>query len=264
MHKVNVLGVSIDPLRLDEMLASIQNTIAAGQRALVAHVNATGLCLACEHAWLRQFFNQADLVFCDGMGVKLAARLLGYHIPERYTLADWMWRLIDVLACNNHSLYLLGNPPGVPERAAQRLKAKCSGLTIAGTQHGFFDKTPGSAENEAVLDQINHLKPDILMVGMGMPLQERWLNENWPRLDVNVAVTCGALFEYIAGDLPRGPRWMTDHYLEWLARLLISPRRYGKRYLRDNPVFLYRVLMQKFHKDRYCNLTVDASQETKP
>ena len=97
-----------------------------------------------------------------------------------------------------------------------------------------------------MVEYINRIQPDILLVGFGMPLQEKWLSKNWDSLDVKIAITCGALFEYLSGDLKRGPRWMTDHYLEWLARMIISPRRYYKRYLRDNPLFLYRILKQKY------------------
>ena len=82
-----------------------------------------------------------------------------------------------------------------------------------------------------------------------MPVQERWLDENWPRLQVKVAITCGALFEYLAGDLPRGPQWMTQNYLEWLARLAISPRRYAGRYLRDIPLFVWRLVGQKMNPE---------------
>ena len=78
-----------------------------------------------------------------------------------------------------------------------------------------------------------------------MPVQERWLIENWSGLKANVAITCGALFEYLSGDLPRGPRWMTQIYLDWLARLMISPRRYAWRYFRDLPFFTYRIAKQK-------------------
>ncbi len=81
-----------------------------------------------------------------------------------------------------------------------------------------------------MIEAINACQPNMLLVGFGMPVQEGWLNENWPRLNVNVAITCGALFEYLSGDLPRGPHWMTQNYLEWLARLAISPRRYAGRY----------------------------------
>ena len=119
-------------------------------------------------------------------------------------------------------------------------------LLISGTQHGYFNKNPGDIENSNVVEIINRAQPDILLVGFGMPLQEKWLSENRESLNVKIAITCGALFEYLSGDLKRGPRWMTEHYLEWLARMIISPRRYYKRYLRDNPIFLFRIIKQKF------------------
>lgn len=246
MCKVNVLGVGIDPLPLDEMLGCIMQTIANNRRALVAHANITGLNLAYEQDWLRAFFNHCDLVYCDGMGVVVGARWLGKRLPERYTLADWVWLLAEGAARQNASLYLLGNPPGVAERAAENLQKRFSALRIAGAQDGFFEKTPGCSENEAIIEQINTAEANILLVGMGMPLQERWLMENWDQLGVNVAITCGALFEYLSGDLPRGPHWMTQHFLEWLARLFISPRRYAWRYMRDLPLFTYRIAKQKF------------------
>jgi len=120
---------------------------------------------------------------------------------------------------------------------------------VVGTAQGFFNKSPGNPESEAVLEQINQARPNILLVGFGMPVQEQWLKDNWGCIQANVAMTCGALFEYVAGDLKRGPAWMTDHYLEWLARLLISPRRYTRRYVRDNPLFLYHIFKQRFSGD---------------
>jgi N-acetylglucosaminyldiphosphoundecaprenol N-acetyl-beta-D-mannosaminyltransferase len=244
MDKAIVLGVGIDTLTLDGVLDRIQAAASGSGRMLIAHANITGLNLAYEQPWLRDFYNHCDLVYCDGMGIQLAARWSGKPIPERFTLADWVWQLAG-LAAGRFSLYLIGNPPGVAERAARALQAGCPGLQIAGTQHGFFDKSPGDAENEAAIAAINACQPNILLVGFGMPIQERWLYENWPRLKVNVAITCGALFEYLAGDLKRGPRWMTQNYLEWLARLVISPRRYWRRYLGDNVYFLMWIMRQK-------------------
>lgn len=245
MPKIEIFGVQIDAIRLEDLLAALDGTIASGSRALVSHVNVTGLNLAYEQAWLRNFYNTCDWVFCDGMGVLLGARLLGNGIPERFTLADWVWSLAEMSSRNGYSLYLLGNPPGVAQRAASVLQSRFPELQIAGTHHGFFNKDSENRENQAVLEGINTACPDILLVGFGMPLQERWLGENWPQLNVRAAITCGALFEYLSGDLPRGPRWMTENYLEWLARILISPRRYARRYLRDIPLFLFRILKQK-------------------
>jgi N-acetylglucosaminyldiphosphoundecaprenol N-acetyl-beta-D-mannosaminyltransferase len=242
MDKVTILGVGVDAISLAGLLGRVQTAASSEGHFLISHVNITGLNLAYERPWLRDFYNRCDLIYCDGMGVQLAARWIGTRLPERFTLADWVWQLAGRAAKSRFSLYLLGNPPGVAEKAAEKLTMGCPGLQIAGTQHGYFDKTAGQAENEAVIEAINACQPNVLLVGFGMPLQESWLNENWPRLKVNVAITCGALFEYLAGDLPRGPQWMTQNYLEWLARLAISPQRYTRRYLRDIPLFLIRVL----------------------
>ena len=251
MSKANVLGVYIDCVRLEQVLALIRSAIQAQRRLLITHAHVMGLNIAYEQDWFRHFLNNADLVYCDGMGVKLGGQLLGYDIPKRLTLADWMYPLADMVRAEGFSFFFLGNPPGSAEKAAVRLQALYPGLKIVGIHHGYFEKTPGSPENEAVVAQINTAQPDILLVGFGMPAQERWLAENWERLEARVAITCGALFEYIAGELPRGPRWMTEHYLEWLARMLISPRRYTRRYMMDNPRFLYRLLKQKFLGDPF-------------
>ena len=245
--KINLIGVGVDSLSRNTLLGKLNEAIEGGSRLLVAHANLHGLNLAYEQPWLRDFYNQADLVYCDGMGVKLGARLVGGKIQERYTLADWIWDIAGLSAEKGFRLFLLGNPPGAAEKAAQNLRGRYPMLQIAGVQHGYFEKSASSSENEAVVARINQLQPDILLVGFGMPVQECWLDQNWPRLNVCVAITCGALFEYLAGDLKRGPRWMTDHYLEWLARLLISPRRYMGRYLRDIPLFFYRLTKQRLN-----------------
>jgi N-acetylglucosaminyldiphosphoundecaprenol N-acetyl-beta-D-mannosaminyltransferase len=245
MEAIHLLGVRIHALTLDQLLAIIETTVKAERRAIVANVNVHALNLAYERPWFRDFLNQSQVVFCDGFGVKWAARLVGQHLPERITYADWTWRLAELAQVRDLTLFFLGARPGVAERAADRLKQRCPKLRVLGVQHGFFDKTPGSPENEAVLRAINAVRPNILVLGLGMPLQERWLLENWERVEAGVALTGGAVFDYISEAVQRGPRWMTDHGLEWLARLLIEPRRLWKRYLIGNPLFLIRVLRQR-------------------
>ena len=90
--------------------------------------------------------------------------------------------------------------------------------------------------------------PDILIVGFGMPLQERWLMQNWENLDARVALTGGAVFDYVSGEVRRGPRVLTDNGFEWLARFLIEPGRLWRRYLVGNPLFLWRVLQQRLRR----------------
>jgi N-acetylglucosaminyldiphosphoundecaprenol N-acetyl-beta-D-mannosaminyltransferase len=245
MKKVNLLGVKIDALSLDQMLAIISQTNLRDERKMIMHANLMAVNMAYENPWYREILNSADLLFCDGMGLQLGARFLGDDIPERFTLADWMWKLAPLASEKNFSFFLLGNPPGVAQKAAENLRDANPNLRIAGIRHGYFDKTKGHVENKEVVDVINASGANILMIGFGMPLQEQWLFENWPQLNVNIAITCGALFEYLSGDLKRGPDWMTQNYMEWLARIIISPKRYIRRYLLDLPKFAYRVLKQK-------------------
>ena len=247
-QKVGLLGVEVDSLTQAEVLQRIVDAVRRDERLLIAHANLRGLNLAFEQPWLRQFYRRADIVYCDGMGVALGARLTKQRLKARFTLADWAWPLAEAAVDAKARLFLLGSPPGVAEAAARRLQVVHPNICIAGVQHGYFSMQTDGPENLAVVSRINASKPHILLVGFGMPLQERWLDENWDRLQVNVAITCGALFEYLSGDLKRGPRWMTDHYLEWLARIIISPRRYSLRYFYDIPVFFYRTMRQRFNE----------------
>jgi N-acetylglucosaminyldiphosphoundecaprenol N-acetyl-beta-D-mannosaminyltransferase len=234
--------VGVDPLTVGELHAEIEHLVRGGERGLVLNVNAHCLNLCYENPKLRDFMNGARVVFCDGAGVMLAARILGRRIPERITYADWIWQLADLAAARGFSLYLLGARPGVAREAARRLQERYPDLEIADARHGYFDH---GARSAAVVEEINAASPDILLVGLGMPLQERWLMENWQRLDVRVALTGGAVFDYASGRLRRGPRLLRENGFEWLARLLGEPRRLWRRYLLGNPLFLLRVLRQR-------------------
>jgi N-acetylglucosaminyldiphosphoundecaprenol N-acetyl-beta-D-mannosaminyltransferase len=140
-------------------------------------------------------------------------------------------------------MFFLGAEPTVAEIAAFQLRERYPNLNIVGTHHGFFDKEFNSRENNDLIEYINSLHPNILILGMGMPIQEHWLMENWDRLNANIALTGGAVFDYISGELNRAPRWMTDNGLEWLGRLAIEPGRLWTRYIIGNPKFIWRVFI---------------------
>ncbi len=244
----NLIGAKLTLLDWHSLLRTVVDVALSQHKVLVASGNVFSFNLAYEKPWFREFLNRADIVRLEGEGLRWGARILGYSTPSRIVFADWIWDLAGMAAEQGLSFFLLGSRPGVADKAAERLRERFPNLRIVGTHHGYFDKTPGSAENEAVIAQINAAKPNILFVGFGMPLQERWLEENWHRLDVNVAFTCGALFDYVSGELRRAPKWMNDHGLEWLGRLIIEPRRLWRRYLIGNPLFLWRVLKQRLRQ----------------
>ncbi len=242
---VEILGVPVTPLRVADLHAWMDARLQSNQRAVIPNVNAHALNLAYAHPWLRDFFRRAPLVFCDGAGVILAARILGRRIPERITYADWMWQLAEHASARAYRLYFLGARPGVAEEAARALTRRFPALQVVGCQHGFFDRSPGSPENGRIVAEINRLNVDILVLGMGMPLQERWLMENWPNLTARLGLTGGAVFDYISGRVRRAPDWMNRRGLEWLGRLWIEPARLWQRYLIGNPLFLLRVFAQR-------------------
>jgi len=245
-EEVRILGVKVDSLAVDELDAALERLVRCEQHSLILHVNVHCLNLSQHNAWLPNVLNSASIVFCDGAGVMLGARILGKRIEQRIPITEWIWKLASLAELQGFTLFVLGGRPSIGEEAAARLKQQYPRLRRVGTHHGYFDKTPGSLENEKVITMINASKPDILIVGFGMPLQERWLMENWERLDVKVALTGGAIIDRVAGRVRRGPRWMIDNGLEWLSRLAIEPRRLWKRYLIGNPVFLLRVLRERF------------------
>jgi N-acetylglucosaminyldiphosphoundecaprenol N-acetyl-beta-D-mannosaminyltransferase len=246
MAPIEILGVMIHPVTLQRLLDITTLALHRHQRMIIAYVNVHAMNLAYRLPWFRSFLNNSDIVFCDGFGVKWGARLLGHHIPQRFTPPDWIDQLAAIAAREGFSMFLLGARPGVAEKAAAQLRDRAPGLRISGTHHGFFDKNPGSAENAAVAQAINAAQPDILLIGFGMPMQERWLLENWQNVQATIALPVGAAFDYLSGEVRRGPRWMTDNGLEWLARLVIEPRRLWQRYIIGNPLFLWRVVRQRF------------------
>lgn len=248
-RRIRILGVGVDLVGVEELnreiLRLVRGARGSGRREPVLNVNVHCLNLAYRDPELRRALEEAPLVFCDGAGVALGARLLGLPRPERITYADWMWSLAGFAAREGLSVYLLGSRPGVATEAAARLRSHHPALEVAGTAHGYFDKTPGRPENEAVLDAVVAADPDILVVGLGMPLQELWLSENRDRLGEGVSLAGGAAFDYVSGRLRRGPRLLTDNGFEWLARLLVEPARLWRRYLLGNPLFIARVLRER-------------------
>jgi N-acetylglucosaminyldiphosphoundecaprenol N-acetyl-beta-D-mannosaminyltransferase len=240
-------GVPVHPVPLHAAVAWMVRRIEERQPTVVLYANVHGINLAQMDARLAATYRQADLVFCDGQGVRLGARLLGCHLPERYTPPDWIDILAQQCAERHYRMFLLGTETTIVEHAAQRLRARFPGLEVA-THHGFFN--PHDAENMAVRERINAFAPHVLLVGMSMPRQEHWIQENAPFLQADITLAVGALFDYLAERVPRGPRWLTDHGFEWVCRLWFEPRRLWRRYLLGNPRFLWMIIRERLRRLR--------------
>ncbi len=242
----NLLGVSINLLTMAELNYLIAKAVERKAKWIIANHNLNSLYIYHQNSEMRDFYNNADFVHIDGMALVLLGKFLGIPCKRKHrvTYADWVWTLMAEAAQQDWRIMYLGSKPGVAGKGAKVLKDKYSNLHIE-TIHGYFNPSPDSLENKAVLEEINTYQPHILMVGMGMPRQEQWILENIQNINTNAILPSGACIDYVAGAVKTPPRWMGKVSLEWLYRLITEPRRLWKRYLIE-PWFIARLFFKTF------------------
>lgn len=215
---VDVLGFRVAPLTLAEVVSRIWQLVAL-QRGQIVTANAEILYTATTDAGLAQTIHQAELVIADGMGVVWAARLLGQQLPERVGGYDVLHALCQTATGRGLRVYLLGGAHGVADVAAARLSQLYPELFVAGTHHGYFAESEGSA----LVQEIRRCRPDFLFVALGLR-GERWIYEHKDMLPCP-AMQVGGSFDILAGRAVRAPRWMQRSGLEWAFRLYKEPKR---------------------------------------
>ena len=246
MDKINILGIQVDVIDQPQLLAEIDRLAAAQRPALVNNVNVNACNIAYADPEFREILNGSEVVFCDGFGVKLGARLLGKTLGQRMTPPDWIDELFKLCVRRRYCLFFLGDTTAVVSLFAHQVKEKYPALRVVGQHDGFFALDDDA--NTRLMNEIQRLGPDIILTGMGMPRQEKWAWQAKQRLGKGVIIATGALFRWYTGVEIRAPRWMTQYGLEWLARLATSPRKHFKRYVIGLPLFFFRILKQRFGK----------------
>jgi len=231
-RRVNLLGGPVDIASRDEVLAYIAGAVADARKAIIGNQNLHSLKLSQTNASLRAFFDMADIIEIDSMPLLHWGRLLGLPLTtfHRSTYLDWRDDFWTAAARRGWRVFLLGSTEAVNDRAVARLTAEWPGVTLAG-RHGYFDPRAGAPDNDAVVAEINAFRPDVLLVGMGMPLQETWIRDNYAHIDSGVVLSIGAAFDYEAGAQTAAPRVYGALCLEWLFRLVHDPRRLFWRYM---------------------------------
>ena len=242
---ITLFGIRIDRLDLRGFMNSIDEFLNSGQRFQVMYVNIHCMNTAWNDLEYKKIINSADLVYCDGAGVVAGSRILGFNLLQRMTGADWIYNLCELCAKGDYSIYLLGGEPGIAEQARDKLISKFPNLKIAGTHHGYFEQD----YNRHLIEKINSTLPDILLVGMGTPKQEKWINENFDMLNAKIVCGVGALMDFVGGKVSRAPKWMLDNGMEWLYRLAVEPGRMWRRYVLGNPIFFFRVLKERWRRN---------------
>lgn len=229
--KYNLLGVEIDPLGLDEIISLISSKVANRERLIIASQNLHSIYIYHRNQAL-QNLHQIAIKRVDGMPIIYHGKLLGYPLEkeQRITWVDLIWPLMRSAASSDWKIFYLGADTESVTKGVDVLKQELPKLDIS-FRDGFFDAKIGSEENIEVINLVNRINPDILIVGMGMPRQEKWIVENHKQLNARVIMTCGAAIEYVAGTVNTPPRWMGRSGLEWLYRLGENPRRFAFRYM---------------------------------
>jgi N-acetylglucosaminyldiphosphoundecaprenol N-acetyl-beta-D-mannosaminyltransferase len=185
----------------------------------------------------------ADIVFGDGTGVRLAARLKGVNLRDNLVGTDLLPAFFRAHLASGYRYFLLGAAPDTVHRAARRLRCAYPGIQIVGHHHGYV----GAAEAPDVIDLINQAGPDMLLVAMGNPIQEQWIHRYRDALRVPVCIGVGGLFDHWAGNLRRAPQWVQSAGIEWLQILLQQPHKW-RRYLLGNPKFVFHAVQDAWRE----------------
>lgn len=231
----SVLQVPLDGLSQAGIVQQLIAWTASSTAHVAVGINANVCNLAHTDSTFRDRLWQADLCYADGQSVVWAGRALGVAVPERVATTDLVYPLAEECARQGKRMFLFGAAPGIAEEAAARLADHAPGLQVA-----VSDGYVSAGRTDDLLASIRSHRTDVLLVGLGDPLQQEWIATHRASLGVPVILSCGGLFDWTSGNHRRAPHWMIRAGLEWLWRLMIEPRRLAKRYLVGNPVFVAR------------------------
>lgn len=234
-------GIRLLNLGMDELVDAIVTAVDRRAMTRVAFVNPDCVNIAARDPQYRALLAGTDWVCPDGIGMKIAGRILNQPIRQNLNGTDLFPRLCAALAANGQSLYLLGARPGVAEAVARWAKLHFPQLSIAGFRSGYY----APDEEQAVIEEIRRARADVLLVAMGAPRQELWLKRNLRHTGAVVGIGVGGLFDFYGGRIPRAPLWLREIGGEWTYRLLQEPRRMWRRYLLGNVVFLWRIARER-------------------
>jgi N-acetylglucosaminyldiphosphoundecaprenol N-acetyl-beta-D-mannosaminyltransferase len=231
-HPISVLGLPLDSLTADGAVEAIEGLIHSGGTHQVATANLNFWSNSLMDRHLHRIIAGCSLVLPDGMPLVWVSKLLGCPLVERVTGVDMVPRLADLSARKGYGIFLLGGKGDVAGRAKELMEAEFPGVRIVGT-FAPTEEEMARLDHSEILDRIHLAKPDILLVALGNPKQEKWIWMHRKRLGVPVAMGVGGSFEIMVGDVLRAPRWIQKFGLEWAMRLVQEPARLGPRYFRD-------------------------------
>jgi len=244
VDRVNILGVGVSAIDMEAALERIDGWIKAGARQYVCVCPVHSIMECRRSTEVREIFNSAGMVTPDGMPVVWVARWNGYRNVRRVYGPDLMLAELERSLRVGHRHFFYGGGPGVAQRLAAAMSKRYPGLDVAGVLEPPFAPLD-ELSTPAAANLINAARADVVWVGVSSPKQDRWMARMRPMLDAPVLIGVGAAFDFLSGSVRQAPRWMQRSGLEWAYRLGTDPVRLWRRYLVDNPWFLWELALQK-------------------
>ena len=250
IERVNVLGVGISVINPQTALAAIAESIGQRRKGYICVTGVHGVMEAQADEALRRVLNQAFLCTPDGMPMVWVGKLRGHRTMRRVYGPDLILAVCAWSEKHPCRHFFFGGVPGAAEQLRDKLKARFPGLQVVGCYTPPF--RPLNTDEKMQLQKMVHAaQPDIMWIGLSTPKQERFMAEFSPRLEVTLMIGVGAAFDFHAGLVKQAPRWMQQSGLEWFYRLCREPRRLAGRYLRNNPLFLLKIVGQFLGLKKY-------------
>ena len=234
MEKQALLNTYINNVTMPETIAAIAQMIEADKKSYVVAINVDVVMKIEEDSYLKKVVDNADMVLVDGKPLVWISKLHGKPLKAKISGSDLVPLLCEVAAEKGYKIFIIGGKDGIAEQAKEKLENRLPKIKIVGTYAPPF----GFEKNESELDKINQMiseaHPDLLIACFGCPKQEKWIYENIEKYNAKVSVCAGATVDFLAGNVKRAPRWMSDHGLEWFYRFTQEPKRMFKRYFVDD------------------------------
>lgn len=239
MSICRILGVPFSNISPDEAVEKVISCLNNRGKAMIFTPNPEMVMEARKNKEFMEILNSSTMNTPDGIGIVYASKLSSSPIKERVAGYDMLLSVFDKIKDRDKTVYFFGSAPGIADRAKAAIEEKFQGIKIVGTANGYFDEK----REKEIIEEINTLKPDLLLVGIGFPKQEKWIYDHIKGLDVKVAVGVGGCFDGWCGNVPRAPKFFIDHNIEWLYRLMKQPSRIGR--MMQLPLFMLVVIRNK-------------------
>lgn len=247
MSRMKFMNIEIDNLTMVETLKEVERLVSERKGAYVVTPNVDHIVKLENDKELKRVYDNADLILTDGKPLLWIAKLYGKPIKEKISGSDLFPLLCKMAAKNGYKMFFLGAAEGIAAKAAENLMTKYKGLNVVGTYSPPYGFENDAEEISKIKKMIIEKRPDILIVGLGCPKQEKFMFHYCKELEVPVSFGLGASFDFEAGNIKRAPKWMSEHGLEWLFRITQDPKRMFKRYIIDDRKIIS--LIWKYRKE---------------